>query len=191
MQQHAKPDITPEHPNMAEGHADTSKPSLVRLWRQMIFVPILHSRWITDAATDRLTNKVTQAEKGHRGEVFLIIENHLPINTAYHVGSRERAIDLFSTYRVWDTEENTGVLVYVNICEHALEIVADRGINSHVNHTVWRAMCDKALAGMSKGKMEESLSELLDEIGLLLRQHYYLEHDPEGNELSDSVVFLK
>ena len=92
---------------------------------------------------------------------------------------------------MWDTEENTGVLVYVNICERALEIVADRGISALVSPTVWRAMCDKALASMAKGNMEQSLADLLDETGLLLRQHYYLEHDPEGNELSDTVVFLK
>ncbi|PNK60156.1 TPM domain-containing protein [Psychrobacter sp. FDAARGOS_221] len=186
-----KPDSNVRHPNVAEGHAVVSEPSFARLWRQAIFIPILHNRWLTEQVMQRLTEQVGEAEKGHRGEVFLVIENHLPINQAYHIGSRERAIDLFSAYRVWDTEENTGVLVYVNICEHSLEIVADRGINAHVSPTVWRAMCDKALAGMSKGKMESSLTDLLAEIGLLLRQHYYLEHDPAGNELSDTVVFLK
>lgn len=168
-----------------------SQPSLARLWRQVLFVPMLHSRWLTADAKARLTAKVTEAEIGHRGEVFLVVENHLPIPEAYHIGSRMRAIDLFSEYRVWDTEENTGVLVYVNICEHSLEIVADRGVSAHVSPTVWRAMCDKALAGIANKKIEASLNELLDEIGQLLRQYYHLEHDPEGNELSDTVVFLK
>ena len=107
------------------------------------------------------------------------------------MGCRERAIELFSEYRVWDTEENTGVLVYVNICEHQLEIVADRGISAHVSPTVWRAMCDKAVSGIANQKTEESLAELLDEVGQVLRQYYHLEQDPAGNELSDTVVFLK
>lgn len=174
---------------MAENHAST--PSFARWWRQVLFVPLLHSKWLTAAAKARLTAKVTSAERGHRGEVFLIIENHLPIQQAYHIGCRERAIDLFSEYRVWDTEENTGVLVYVNICEHSLEIVADRGISAHVSPTVWRAMCDKAVAGIANQKTEESLLELLDEVGQVLRQYYHLEHDPAGNELSDTVVYLK
>ena len=174
---------------MAQNNA--SQASLARWWRQVLFVPVLHSRWLTPAAKARLTAKVTDAELGHRGEVFLVIENHLPIQDAYRMDCRTRAIDLFSEYRVWDTEENTGVFVYVNICEHSLEIVADRGISAHVSPTVWRAMCDKALAGMSNQKMEESLIDLLDEVGQLLRQYYHLEHDPEGNELSDAVVFLK
>ncbi|MDE0492115.1 MULTISPECIES: TPM domain-containing protein [Psychrobacter] len=174
---------------MAENN--TAHPSFARWWRQVLFVPLMHSKWLTAAAKARLTAKVTSAERGHRGEVFLIIENHLPIQQAYHIGCRERAIDLFSEYRVWDTEENTGVLVYVNICEHSLEIVADRGISAHVSPTVWRAMCDKAVAGIANQKTEESLLELLDEVGQVLRQYYHLEHDPAGNELSDTVVYLK
>ncbi len=174
---------------MAENN--TAHPSFARWWRQVLFVPLMHSKWLTAAAKARLTAKVTSAERGHRGEVFLIIENHLPIQQAYHIACRERAIDLFSEYRVWDTEENTGVLVYVNICEHSLEIVADRGISAHVSPTVWRAMCDKAVAGIANQKTEESLLELLDEVGQVLRQYYHLEHDPAGNELSDTVVYLK
>lgn len=176
---------------MTQHRTPSSQPSVARWWRQVLFVPVLHSKWLTKEMKARLTEQVTQAERGHRGEVFLVIENQLPIQTAYHEGCRARAIDLFSDYRVWDTEENTGVLVYVNICEHALEIVADRGISRHVSPTVWRAMCDKAVAGIANQKAEESLTELLHEVGQLLRQYYHLEHDPAGNELSDTVVFLK
>lgn len=176
---------------MAQNNAPPSQASFARWWRQVLFVPMLHSKWLTSETKARLTAKVTEAERGHRGEVFLIIENQLPIQAAYHIDCRERAVDLFSEYRVWDTEENTGVLVYVNICEHKLEIVADRGISAHVSPTVWCAMCEKAVAGIANQKVEESLSELLDEVGQLLRQYYHLEHDPAGNELSDAVVFLK
>ncbi|WP_199507547.1 MULTISPECIES: TPM domain-containing protein [unclassified Psychrobacter] len=176
---------------MTQPKASTAKDSLSRWWRQVLFVPMLHSRWLTPTVKAHLSEKVAAAEKGHRGEVFLIIENHLPIEQAYHIDTYERAIDLFSEYRVWDTEENTGILVYVNICEKSLNIVADRGINAHVSPTVWQAMCDKALSGISNQKIEESLGELLTEIGHLLRQYYQLEDNPMGNELSNTVVHLK
>lgn len=174
---------------MAENNA--SEPSFARWWRQVLFVPLLHSKWLTADARARLTEKVTSAERGHRGEVFLIIENHLPIQEAYYICCRERAIDLFSEYHVWDTEENTGVLVYVNICEHQLEIVADRGISAYVSPTVWHAMCEKAVSGIANKKTEESVGELLEEVGQVLRQYYQLEDNPSGNELSNTVVFLK
>ena len=176
---------------MAQHPLPSSQASFARWWRQVLFVPMLHSKWLTGEVKARLTLKVTEAERGHRGEVFLIIENHLPIQAAYHITCRDRAIDLFSEYRVWDTEENTGVLIYLNICEHSLDIVADRGISAHVSPTVWRAMCDKAVAGIANQRVEASLTELLDEVGQLLSQYYHLEHDPSGNELSDTVVFLK
>lgn len=168
-----------------------SQPSFARWWRQVCFVPMLHGKWVTAEFKQRITQKVTEAEKGHCGEVYFIIENNIPVTSAYRVDCRERAINLFGEHRVWDTEENTGVLVYVNVCERTLDIIADRGINAHVSPTMWKAMCDKAVAGLAKGDVEQSLSELLNEIGQLLRQYYQLEDDPEGNELSDTVVHLR
>ncbi len=176
---------------MTNPKQDKSQKCLKRWWRQLCFVPILHNKWLTDSVKTSLSNKVTEAEQGHRGEVVLIVENHLPVQTAYYQGCRGRAIDLFSQYRVWDTEENTGVLVYVNICERNLHIIADRGINQHVAPDTWQNLCDKAVTGIKEGQHETSLNELLTEIGQLLRQHYNLEHDPQGNELSDSVVHLR
>lgn len=167
-----------------------SQSSWRRLWRQVSFIPILHNRWLTKAVREELTQAVKQTEIGHRGEIFLIIENTLPLSLALHINSRERAINLFGLYRVWDTEENTGVLVYLNICERTLEIVADRGINRQVMPEVWQALCDKAIAGIRQDNHVESLKELLADIGQLLKKYYQLERDPSGNELSDEIVYL-
>lgn len=122
-----------------------------------------------------------------------MVENTLPLDTARTHDCRERAIDLFSLYRIWDTAENTGVLVYLNVCEKQLEIIADRGISKHVLPSVWQALCDKAVTGIKADKPIESLTELLAEIGQLLRQYYAITDnpDPNGNELSDTVVYLR
>lgn len=172
-----------------------SKPSFARWWRQVCFMPIRHSKWLTDDVKAKLSSQITASEQGHRGEIFVIIENHLPIPIAYRIDCRTRALQLFSQYGVWDTQENTGVLVYINICEHTLEIIADRGINEHVSPTVWQALCDKAISGLAQNKIEDSLSALLKEIGMLLKQyhqsHSHLPIDPNGNELSDTIIHLK
>ncbi len=176
-------------------HTKNSPSDWGRFWRQLCFIPFLHNRWLSPTAKANLTQAVGQAEVGHRGEVFLVVENTLPLHTARFHNCRERAIDLFSLYRIWDTEDNTGVLVYLNVCERKLEIVADRGISSRVMPTVWQAICDKAVADIKADKPVESLQKLLLEIGQLLRQHAQAHSgigiDPNGNELSDEVVYLR
>lgn len=167
------------------------QPSWARWWRQVQFVPMLHNRWLTPDAQKRLNQAVAQAEQGHRGEVVLVVENHLPLQIARTHNCRDRAIQVFGDYRVWDTSENTGVLVYLNVCEQRLEIVADRGINAQVMPSMWQAMCDKAIEGMKANRHIDSLVGLLDDVGQLLRQHYYLEHDPNGNEIPDEIVYLR
>ena len=152
---------------------------------------MLHNRWLTVDVQQQLNQAIAQAEQGHRGEVVLVIENHLPLHTARFQSSRDRAIEVFGGYRVWDTADNTGVLVYLNVCERRLEIVADRGINSHVMPTMWQAMCDKALEGIKTNRQVDSLVELLSDVGQLLRQYYQLEHDPSGNEIADKMIFLR
>lgn len=171
-------------------HTKTSPSDWGRFWRQLGFIPFLHNRWLNAAAKTTLTQAVGEAEIGHRGEVFLVVENTLPLHTARFHNCRERAIDLFSLYRIWDTEDNTGVLVYLNVCERKLEIVADRGISRQVMPSVWQAMCDKAVIGIKADKPVESLQNLLLEIGQLLRQHYHND-DPNGNELPNEVVYLR
>ncbi len=167
------------------------KPSWQRWWRQVLFVPMLRNQWLTREGQQRLNQAVTDAEQGHRGEVVLVVENHLPLNIARMHNCRDRAIQVFADYRIWDTRENTGVLVYLNVCEQRLEIVADRGINAQVMPSVWQAMCDKAIEGFKAHRQVESLVNLLADIGQLLRQYYYLAHDPNGNELRDEMIYLR
>lgn len=189
------PNLTPDNTTVIAANTSSittrQPPSWARWWRQVAFIPMLHNRWLTPAGCEQLTQAVGQAETGHRGEVVLVIENTLPLHTAYRHDCRERALEMFGEYRLWDTEENTGVLVYLNVCEHRLEIVADRGINSQVMPSLWQAMCDKAIGGIKAGKQVDSLCGLLHDVGQLLRQHYQLANDPRGNELSDKVVYLR
>ena len=167
------------------------KPSWARWWRQVAFVPMRHSHWLPKSAQDTLTQAVAQAEAGHRGEIVLVVENTLPLKMAHRYDCWDRALELFGRYRVWDTADNTGVLVYLNVCERRLEIVADRGISRHVADSTWQAMCDRAISGIRAKHQVTALTELLHRIGEVLRQHYRLADDPQGNELPDTVVFIR
>lgn len=167
-----------------------STKSIARLMRQMLFVPSLHNRWLTPDVKQSLANTITQAEMGHMGEIYLIIENHLPIATAYQQDCRERALYLFATHKVWDTEHNTGVLVYVNLCEHDLEIIADRGIDQKAHQACWQSLCEQTLSRFKSGQMQSGLDDLIRQIGEILQTHYP-STDALGNELSNQVTYLR
>lgn len=170
-------------------HIQSNK-SLARLWRQLIFIPMLHNRWLNNELRTSLAQVIAKAEQGHRGEIFLVVENHLPIIEAYRIDCRERALALFGLHRVWDTAENTGVMIYINVCEHDLEIIADRGIGDLVDDQKWQALTKNALNSCKQGEFAMALTTLVDEIGNLLRTHYPGD-DVFGNELTNEVVFLK
>ncbi|MDO4896386.1 MAG: TPM domain-containing protein [Moraxella sp.] len=163
--------------------------SLSRFVRQLLFVPFLHNRWLTSELKTTLSRHIAQAEKGHRGEIRLIIENHLPIGLSYDTDCRGRALQLFGEYGVWDTAHNTGVLIYVNLCEKGLEIIADRGIDAHACDE-WQNLCQNTLNIFKKGNMADGLTELIGEIGRLLN-HYFPCDDTNDNELPDQVVYLR
>lgn len=167
----------------------TPQKSLLRLMRQLIFVPCLHNRWLTTSVKDDLKNQITHAEQGHRGEIRLIIENHLPISLSYEMDCLARAWQLFGQYGVWDTASNTGILIYVNLCEKDLQIVADRGINAHACDE-WHTLCERTLNDFKAGKMKEGLMTLIDEIGKLLNGYFPCD-DTHGNELPNQVVYLR
>lgn len=163
--------------------------SLLRALRQLAFVPFLHNRWLNRDTKLALSERIGRAEKGHRGEIRLIIENHLPVSLSYATDCRGRALQLFGEYGVWDTAHNTGVLIYVNLCEKSLDIIADRGINTHACDE-WDRLCQRTLSDFKQGDMAGGLGLLIDEIGELLNRYFPCD-DVLGNELPNQVVYLK
>lgn len=164
--------------------------SLTRLLRHTFCMPILFNRWLNKDVKNQLSAKIAQAEEGHNGEIVLAIENHLPLSDAYHIGCRERAIKVFSSCKVWDTEQNTGVLIYLNLRERNLQIVADRGINQKVSPDTWQTLCQETLVYFKKQQMQTGLITLIEAVSQILKTHYP-SADPHGNELDDTVIVLK
>lgn len=170
--------------------SNSSSKSLTRLLRHTFCMPILFNRWLNKDVKAELTAKIAQAEKGHNGEIVLVIENHLPLNQAYHIGCRERAIRVFSHYKVWDTEHNTGILIYLNLRERNLQIIADRGINQKASPDTWQNLCQETLVYFKKQEMQTGLITLIDAASQILKTHYP-SADPQGNELDNTVIVLK
>ncbi len=147
-------------------------------------------RWLNKKNLAYLEKVTAAAERGHSGEIRLVIERSLPIHLAWNLRIRERAIDLFAHFRIWDTQDRSGVLVYVNLTERRLELVADRGIDACVEQLVWQAYCDTAIMSIREGNPVKGLETLLTNIAKELREHYGCSEDPAGDELSNSVIVL-
>jgi hypothetical protein len=102
----------------------------------------LARRPFSRALLDKIEGAVRRSETLHDGELRFALEAGLHVATLLRGETpRERAIELFSRLRVWDTAHNSGVLIYIQLVDHAIEIVADRGISAHVAQQEWDAIC--------------------------------------------------
>lgn len=149
-------------------------------------------RALPPEALERLTQRVRDSERRHSGEIRICIEAGLPLSYLWrHAPARERAIMMFSKLRVWDTEHDNGVLIYLLLADHAIEIVADRGLNRIVGDVAWQSMAARMSAAFKAGRFEEGLASALEQVDALLLQHFALaEGERNPNELPDQPVIV-
>jgi uncharacterized membrane protein YgcG len=157
---------------------------------------ILRHRWhdetdvqraLGEAALARAEQRVAASERGHSGEIRVCIEAGLPLSYLWRDATpRERAVAMFGKLRVWDTEHNNGVLIYLLLADRAIEIVADRGLSRYVPPEHWRELAQRMSAAFKAGKFEEGLGEAIDAVHDVLRRHFALQPgEANPNELPD------
>ncbi|HET6787288.1 MAG TPA: TPM domain-containing protein [Aquabacterium sp.] len=149
-------------------------------------------RTLTPGGLQRLEAAVRASEARHLGELRLCVEGGLPAELLWQgCTPRQRAIDLFSQLRVWDTEHNNGVLIYLLLAERRIEILADRGLMQHVPDTVWQEMTQALGSHLKAGRFEEGLRQAIERVGALMHEHYPLHRAQDNiNELPNAVVLL-
>jgi uncharacterized membrane protein len=157
---------------------------------------ILKHRWTdeTDAARalgpealERLEQRVAASERRHGGEIRLCVEAGLPLSYLWRDATpRQRAITVFGKLRVWDTEHNNGVLIYLLLAEHAIEIVADRGLARAVPPETWPQLVAGMREAFRAGRFEAGLAEAIDRVDALLVAHFPMAAGQANpNELPD------
>lgn len=143
---------------------------------------------ISQAARSRIAQAIAASESRHRGELRFVAEAALPVAVLRRSPTvRARAIDVFSELRVWDTEENTGVLIYLQLIDRDFEIVADRGISARVQQAEWDAIAARMEAAFRTGDFEAGVLAGLEEITTLLTREFPA-RGQNPNELPDEVV---
>ena len=134
---------------------------------------------------------VAAQESRHRGELRVAIEGGLPVQ-ALVAGrtAHERALEHFARLRVWDTEDNAGVLIYLLLADRRVEIVADRGIHARVGATAWETICGAMQREFAAGRFEAGVLSGLGSVSDLLQAHFPAGPGANANELPDSPVVL-
>jgi uncharacterized membrane protein len=125
------------------------------------------------ATLDAIEQAIARVESAHSGEIRFAIETALtPQHILNGMAPRARALEVFGSLSVWDTEHNNGVLIYVQLADRDVEIVADRGFQGRVSSAEWEAVCRLMETHFRAGRFKEGSIAGVDAIGNLLARHF-------------------
>ena len=147
-------------------------------------------RTFPNAALARIQARVAASERRQSGQIRICIEAGLPLSYLWRsLSARDRAITLFGKLRVWDTERNNGVLVYLLLAERRIEIVADRGLNAQVDAAQWARVTQTMQQAFREGQFEGGMNAAVDAVSALLVEHFALRAgELPSNELPDAPL---
>jgi uncharacterized membrane protein len=161
---------------------------MARTLKHLITPHWLALRPFPAATLARIEQAVKASERLHRGEIRFAVEGPLHVSHL-RIATRERARQVFSQLGVWDTAENSGVLLYVQVVDRKIEIVADRGIAARVEQAEWDTVCRAMERSFKAGEFEAGALQAIASVTAILARHF-----PPGprnpNELSDKPVIL-
>jgi uncharacterized membrane protein len=124
-------------------------------------------------AMARIAATIDAGERRHAGEICFAVESALPIGALLRgVSARIRAERAFERMRVWDTQANNGVLLYLLLADHRIEIVADRGLHGKVSDEQWRGVCQLMEERLRDGDAGEAVVRGVQAVSDLLAEHF-------------------
>jgi uncharacterized membrane protein len=164
--------------------------SIKRIGKHLIEHQWRAGRIFTRPVLARIEQAITASETTHAGQVRFVVEGALDGAPLFHGQSaRERALDVFSHLRIWDTEHNNGVLIYLLLADRRVEIVADRGIDAHVGEAGWQGICRAMEAEFRSRRFEAGVIKGIEAVSRELAK-YFPPRGPHRNELPDAPVVM-
>ncbi|MBH5401748.1 TPM domain-containing protein [Bradyrhizobium sp. CNPSo 4010] len=142
------------------------------------------------AVLDRIEQAIKRTEATHSGQVRFVVEGALDGRPLFrNQPARERALDVFSHLRIWDTAHNNGVLIYLLLADRDVEIIADRGIDAKVGAEGWETICRAMEAEFRSGRFEHGVISGIEAVSRELAKHFPPQA-PHANELPDAPVVM-
>ena len=164
---------------------------LSRIVRHLFTTEGSLTRAFPEADLAAIEKATASSELRHDGEIRFAVEAALDTAALLHGESaRERAIEVFASLHVWDTEQNNGVLIYLLLADRDVEIVADRGIHSKVGDAQWEAICRSMETACGEGRYSDAVIAGIEAVAEKLALHFPPSGEPR-NELPDTPALLK
>lgn len=164
--------------------------TLLRTLKHAFHLPWQRGRAFPARTLADIERAITTSETRHSGELRLVVEaaQH-PLAVWRGQTARARAIEVFSLLHIWDTVHNNGVLIYLQMADRDIEIVADRGIRAQVDDATWGVLCQQLETHFRRGAFRDGALECVEAVTQVLARHFPPDGHPH-NELPDRVVLL-
>lgn len=163
---------------------------LNRIIRHLTMTHWQVSRAFPHVALNAIEQAIKSSEIAHLGEIRFAVEGALHTTALLRGQSaRERAIEVFSQLRVWDTEHNNGVLIYLLLADRDVEIIADRGIHTKVGVQAWETICREMEAAFRAQRYQQGVINGIQAVAWHLARHFPAA-GVNPNELPDRPVVL-
>ncbi|UHL63382.1 TPM domain-containing protein [Paralcaligenes sp. KSB-10] len=147
----------------------------------------LRRKHFTPQLLRQIADLIKQGERDHTGELMIAVE---AVSPAHERKSHLRALEVFGRLKVWDTPHNTGVLLYLALDRHHIELIADRGVG--VPNAMWERVCAQLQSRLQKGEYVAGVLAAVDDIEAILREHCppLAKGELPTNDLPDEPVML-
>ena len=164
--------------------------TMKRILDHLIYPPWRVRRAFPAKTLKAIEDAVAASESLHRGELRFVVEAGLSFSELWRgTTARQRALAVFSDLHVWDTEDNSGVLIYVLLADRQVEILADRGINRKVGEATWQAICQAMETAFRDGRFHAGALAGVQAISQVLTTHFPA-HGPKPDELPNAAIIL-
>ena len=164
--------------------------NIARLFKHLIYLPWLVRCKFPPATLKKIEKAIQQSETSHSAEIRFAVESSLGFfELLQNTSCYDRAVDVFSELRVWDTEQNNGVLIYLLLADRSIEIIADRDVNKKVDSKEWLRICRLMENFFQKKQFETGVLKGIEEITRLLITLYPANAE-KINELPNKPVIL-
>lgn len=161
-----------------------------RLYRHLRMTATKARRAFPTMSLAAIEAAIKTTERAHVGEIRFVVEGALDLTSLLHNQTpRERAIEVFSELRVWDTEFNNGVLIYLLLADRDVEIVADRGINAKLAQDAWDTICREMEAALRLADYQRGALLGIHAVSRHLRETFPAQ-EAGRNEMPDRPLLL-